>query len=435
MTPSAQLPHWVCDPSLHPAWDRIRTRFEKAGLEARGIVVVPMSSREERHALGALLGRVVVRDSARIDLAVLDTRLRQRCDPGGLQAVLTEIFGAPPRDRPAVRAAQDEARERPLALAAELVQAPWAGEWVAGMRRTGLLARGANASVAERAVRDAAVVLVELTAGGPSDELDGDRLGQGDRGRPADVPRMQSRVELAARLLGDAHALDRDRLLHRVVLRGLAAASGEELPEGAREFARLWVRFGVVPDLLSRTCLVWNLRTRGTEALSLRLNAAAGVGDPLHITERDLRRTQALTPVPGSRILVCENPAVVEALADRGIPGWGAVCTAGEPNLVVDRVLASLADCGVVLRYHGDFDWAGLAIANRAIERYGVRPLRMNVDDYLAAVRGDGPKLRGAETEPLWDPELGPAMRRHARAVHEESVLADLFDALAHGSV
>jgi len=36
--------------------------------------------------------------------------------------------------------------------------------------------------------------------------------------------RQQSRVELAARLLGDAHAVDTDRLLRGVVLRGLAAA-------------------------------------------------------------------------------------------------------------------------------------------------------------------------------------------------------------------
>ena len=208
-------------------------------------------------------------------------------------------------------------------------------------------------------MRDAATVLGELNG----------------RGDGSEGP--QSRVELGARLLGDAHALDRDRLLHRVVLRGLAAASGTALPEGAREAEALWARFGVEPDLLSRTCLVWQLRIEDDGPLAQRLGAAAEVGDPVHVTEWDLRRAASITAERGTRVLVCENPAVLEALADRGSQGWSAVCTAGEPNLVVDRILPAVAKAGADLRYHGDFDWPGIAIANRAVARYGVRPWRM----------------------------------------------------------
>jgi uncharacterized protein (TIGR02679 family) len=176
--------------------------------------------------------------------------------------------------------------------------------------------------------------------------------------------------------------------------------------------------------------LVWRLRIGDPGPLSQRLSAAADAGDPVHITEWDLRRTESFTVARGSQLLVCENPGVVEALADRGVEGWGAVCTAGEPNLVVDRVLASLAAAGATLRYHGDFDLPGLAIANRAVGRYGVRPWLMDADDYVSAVRADGLELRGAEVEPRWDPELGAVMRLHGRAVHEESVLADLLHSL-----
>jgi uncharacterized protein (TIGR02679 family) len=423
MTTGPRLPPWIADPRLRPAWERIRARFEKAGLQARGIVVVPVPTREERHALGALLGRSVTRESVRIDLAVLDARLRERADPGGLRAVLTDYFGAAPQDRPTIRAARDDARERPLALAAELVAAPWADGWIAGLRRTGLLTRVHEPAAAERIVRDAAAVLAELCA---------DRDPLGPRADPSSAsPGTQSRVELAARLLGDAHALDRDRLLHRVVLRGLAAAAGEAVPEGARDSEEIWARFGVEPDLLSRTCLVWRVRIEEAGPLGARLRAAADVGDPVHITEWDLRRSSSVTAVRGQRVLVCENPAVVEALAQHGVEGWGAVCTAGEPNLVVDRVLAGLSGTGAVLHYHGDFDWPGIAIANRAVQRYGARPWRMGAEEYVRAVRGDGPILRGGEVEPLWDPELGAAMRGHRRVVHEESVLTDLLDALA----
>ena len=423
MTPVPELAHWIADPALRPTWERIRARFEKAGLEARGAVVLSLATREERHAVGALLGRSVTRTPVRIDLADLEARLRERSGVGGLQEVLTEYFGAPPQDRPAARAERDESRERPLALAAELVRTPWAGEWIAGLRRTGLLTRITDVRTAEKVVRDAAIVFAELC--GRSERAD-----PTERDGQVQGPCTQSRVELGARLLGDAHALDRDRLLHRVVLRGLAAASATAMPDGARESEELWARFGVEPDLLSRTCLVWRLRIEDAGPLSQRLGAAADVGDPVHVTERDLRRTDSFTVARGSRLLVCENPAILEALADRGVEGWGAVCTAGEPNLVVDRVLARLATGGARLHYHGDFDWPGVAIANRAVERYGVRPWRMDTEDYVSAVRADGLELRGADIEPRWDPELGAAMRRHGRAVHEESVLAGLLHSL-----
>ena len=187
------LPGWIADPVLRSAWDLIRTRFEQAGLNVRGKVLVRPATRDERHAIGALLGRTITSDAVRVDLAALDTRLNERSGVGGLEAVLAALYGTPPEDRPAVRAARDESRERPLQLAAELVTAPWSSQWIAGLRRTGLLT---NRGDSEQTIREAATVLGELT------DTEG-------------APLAQSRVELGARLLGDAHALDRDRLYTR----------------------------------------------------------------------------------------------------------------------------------------------------------------------------------------------------------------------------
>lgn len=405
-----ELPDWIGDPSLRPAWERIRNRFEGTGLHAHGRVTIPTPTRSERHALGALLGRTVTQDSVHVDLAQLDARLRERSGLGGLAAVLTAVLGRQPSDRVASRAAAHEARERPLELAAELVDTPWTSDWIAGLRRTGLLTGRPDA---ERVVQDAAAVVGELTAG-------------------ALVSR--SRVELGARLLGDAHALDRDRLLHHVVLRALAAASGRALPDGTREREDLWAAFGVEPDLLSRTCLVWGLRPPAGGHLAARLTDAADAGDPVHVTEWDLRRLGPLGTLHSIDVLVCENPRVVEAAAERRVAGWALVCTSGEPNLVVDGLLSRLVDAGARLRYHGDFDWSGIAIANRVVARFGARPWHMSADDYSAAVRGDGPALVGTPVTPDWDSELGAAMGHHARAVHEESVLPLLLDTLNRGT-
>jgi uncharacterized protein (TIGR02679 family) len=92
-------------------------------------------------------------------------------------------------------------------------------------------------------------------------------------------------------------------------------------------------------------------------------------------------------------------------------------------------VLHALA--GARLRYHGDFDWPGITIANRLVMEVGVVPWRMGADQYLAALHGPRLPLLGTPIEPVWDPELGAAMRHHGVAVHEEAVLEDLLAALA----
>jgi hypothetical protein len=215
---SAELPDWVANPALAPLWARLRARVEAKGLAASGQVQVELGGRQERHAVGALLGRSLTRDRVSVDLAKLDERLRERSGVGGLLEVLTAVGGAPLKDLAAQRAAFTAGRERPLELALSSIGAPWGEEWVRGLRRTGLLT---NRPDAVRMVTEAVTVLQALTA---VDELS----------------TSGSRVELAARLLGDAHALDQDRLMHQVVLRGLAAAAGCGVPTGAAERRALW---------------------------------------------------------------------------------------------------------------------------------------------------------------------------------------------------
>jgi uncharacterized protein (TIGR02679 family) len=87
-----------------------------------------------------------------------------------------------------------------------------------------------------------------------------------------------------------------------------------------------------------------------------------------------------------------------------------------------------------VVRYHGDFDWPGIAIARRIIGQ-GAQPWRLGwADDREAVERlpaGRRLTLTGrAETTP-WDSRLSPAMTADNVAVHEEAIvdllLADLI--------
>jgi uncharacterized protein (TIGR02679 family) len=419
----ANPPAWWSAQTLRHFWDALAERLERNGLQPSGRLSAGPLDRHERHALTDLLGRPVTTDRTAVDLSALDDRLRSRSGVGLVEAV-EQVRGAPLVDRPAVRQLQSRRRDAPvLAVGRWLddhpdVEWPWLEPWMQDLRRDGILARDPDP-----------VKLVVLALDVLWDRRAFLHEKGHDGGGSRAVPEQPvARTELAARTAHDAHALDDDRRLSSVVLRALVARTGSDLPTGGSASARraLWETAGVLSDTVSSTCLTLQLRPDPSWPAGERMGAYADAGVPLHVTWWDLR--SGLTPAREQDVLVCENPRVLEAVAERSLPGTAVICTSGRPALVVTELLARVRDSESDIRYHGDFDWPGIAMANELVLRFGARPWRMSADDYLAEPASL--PLSPAPVEPLWDPELGAAMRHRGLAVHEEAVLAELLGAL-----
>ncbi len=405
---NSEPPDWWSADVLSRVWVQVADRLERNGLQARGRIVVTRLDRSERHALGGMLGRVLASDTCRVDLSSLDERLRARSDEGLAQAA-EHVLGRPLVDRPAQRHARGEQREAPFSAARSwLEQHPdqvqgWTEVWLATLRRDGLLMRDPDPS--GLMLRTLSVLATCLE----------------DPSRP-----NLARTELAAAAAHDAHALDDDRRLSQLVLRALALRVDRPAPTSASERRDLWETVGVMTDSVSSTCLTRGLGVLDCWAGALRYRLAADAGDPIHVTWWDLRR--GLQMAPGQEVFVCENPRVLEAIAERGLDGITVVCTSGRSTLVVLEVLRRLSGSGAHIRYHGDFDWPGVAMTNQLVAMFDVQPWRMSADDYL-----ESPAclpLAGSEVLPAWDAELGAAMRHRGLAVHEEAVLGTLLDSL-----
>ena len=92
---------------------------------------------------------------------------------------------------------------------------------------------------------------------------------------------------------------------------------------------------------------------------------------------------------------VCENPAVLRrAAADLGPRSRPLICTEGQPSTAFHRLAAAVTASGGRLRYHGDFDWPGIAIANFVIRRHNASPWRLSAADYREAVREDADHVK-----------------------------------------
>ncbi|MEK8146105.1 DUF2399 domain-containing protein [Streptomyces sp. M10(2022)] len=126
---------------------------------------------------------------------------------------------------------------------------------------------------------------------------------------------------------------------------------------------------------------------------------------------------------------VCENPPYFAAPP----ANWREQPTTDlrrrPPSTAFHRLARLIVDNGGLLRYHGDFDWPGIAMTNALRTRYGAEPWRMNSADYLNGVRADidHVPLDGKPQDTLWDPKLAETMAREKLAVYEEAVADSLL--------
>jgi uncharacterized protein (TIGR02679 family) len=287
-------------------------------------------------------------------------------------------------------------------------------EWISGLRRTGVLTR-AGTDAAARGLNQAVAAL---------------RILLGPTTAP---PTSWELAALASRVTGDAHGLDDNSLASAVLLHAAAHALGVPLPESAADRRDLWQTLGVATDAVSGTVLAWQLRPPGTDRWSRMMCDRAELGLVSHLTLHELDRAGPIQfAVGGQTVSVCENPQVLQAAAHAGTQ-TPLLCLSGNPATVGTRLLRALIGTGNPVRYHGDFDWPGVAIAGR-IMALGALPWRMSAADYRKAVNGLDPDhavaLTGAEVATPWDPGLTAAMSARGLAVHEESVLADLLSDL-----
>jgi uncharacterized protein (TIGR02679 family) len=398
---------------MAPVWTAVRRRLERQGVDNRGRIRLPELAPGARLTLRSLLGRPAART---LDLGALETTLRSLQVGDDLPAALAAL-GHPVSAEPERRRAALDASRRARAAARELAAAwpeEWAPTWIDDVIRAGALRR-MGADEAADLVTGVRAILDHL-----------------DRYLDGVAPGEVGRVDLAARLFGSSHALDPGTRLEAAATRALRLRLGDLEPRD------LWARAGAHLDLTSAPALTWRLPLAPRSDLGAVAAAATAVRLPYHVTQLALR-DHPVVLAPDRDVLVVENPRLVEAAAQRRLP-QPVVATNGNPSGAVMLLLSRLLGAGATLRYHGDFDTAGLAICAR-LHDLGLVPWRMGAADHLAAA--DEAAMAGVKlpedhrTVPAtpWDPALGPAFARRRVVVHEERLLDSLLTPVAAGDV
>jgi uncharacterized protein (TIGR02679 family) len=401
---------------------RARDRLE-GGRPLTGTVTLTGATAEQRRAVERLTGRPPrVGTSLSVSLPEVDRVLRESgAAPGGLAEAVALLTG-PLRDRNRDRTDTASAWTAAFApLDDSAAGRPELAAWRGWLDATGVVRRLAPSPDVALAVLDqVAAVLRRL----PS------------RGIPIG--------RLAAECCGDAHALDDGRPAGTLALSAVRALAGLPFAADASADSRreAWASVGVHLDELSSLVLCLGLPGDTHSALGRVLALHREAGQPTMLTLRQLRcHDDALLAVP---VWICENPVVIAAAADElGSRCPPLVCVGGQPSAAGWRLLDLLAAGGTELRYHGDFDWGGIRIANAVRQRVGQgqsrwQPWRYDREAYETAATAvlavhAVARLPGLAGEPVatpWDPGLAAAMARHGVRIEEElsldTLLADL---------
>lgn len=414
MPPNPRLDRLLGGPALESLRLRLRRRFEQRRLDTQPDVLrIGKLTPAEHAALAGLLGRPQrFTSSLSVDLRVIDTALRDAGLADSLRGALEELDG-PLVHLPTARA---EAQARWQDVVNGCTH-PGLVERLRESPTLGLLKRLATRRPerAHELCRSVEAVLRRLPAQGIT------------------------RAQLAAEVLGDAHALDAGRPVSTLVLsvcrRNSADAERSAAEDQGLRIERsreVWASVGVLVNELANPALFLNVPTLDTPSYGQVL------GEPAYASLRSLARSPPKWDVRDREVFVCENPNLLAiaaaALGERCAP---LVCTNGMPAAAQRTLLQQLAGAAARLRYHGDFDWPGITIANYAIREYGARPWRFARADYEAAVEQSPAiehPLKGTEVVASWDLELAPCMRARRIAIAEEAVAGSLLEDLARRS-
>ena len=262
---------------------------------------------------------------------------------------------------------------------------------------------------------------------------------------PKEASRLPVRLPvLAARVSGDAHALDMDRPAGRMLAAYLQdKASGitgraEEADQvdpgsgsGTLQLRETYRKFGILDDDLS-SVVHWFV---------------PAANKPVLPQVWTLRQVDAEEEIPGcSRLFIVENPSVFSTILDSirqpskpaGRPP-ALICTSGPASAAAIRWIRRCLDVSgpsCMLYYSGDFDVKGLSMGQTLYELFPdrFRPWRFDHETYMACAQigPAGPLFDDAELDRLdkmitsWDERLCGSLRLAGRKVHQELIVDGL---------
>lgn len=358
-------------PAYHRILEAMRKKYQGLG-RVGGQICISDATQTECDAARELFGRTFS-IPLKLSLSDFENALQQTPYRGvSLPVLLASYFDETIRTKAESRRQKNAAYESAFAKVGEDRSSKICRRWLVALEKnetsgTGLVRQALSTGTAALVLRQVceSVEYLEAHAGQPI------RL-----------------AILSARITSDPHALDTTTAAGKLLLHLLAFRVGTQAPGTAEERDNLYFEGGILCDSISS-----NVTQTGLVLMT---------GSAEHPAYRELRTrreicTLTLTNLatltgaysPSGRAYLVENEMVFSQLCDDAATFHSPlICTSGQVEVAVLRLLDMLVASGTTLFYAGDFDVGGLNIAARLARRYPnhLRLWHMTEDDYIACV-------------------------------------------------
>ena len=383
------------NPGFHRVMEQLLIRFQRNG-RAAGLICLEDPTEQERDALCGLFGRPFPA-AVRFKVQDFDSAL-QASRFGGveLKKVLEIYFHTSIRTNKERR----DQKEQQLAQLLETVRREARGETSKSWLR----------SIEEKRSDRGYLLLRKELSRDP--QFAKSSVCKAVRAMDALEQREQEPVRLAvfsAKTTTDPHALDGDTFCGQLFLHLLAVRLGHSYPASAEERDELYFQSGILCDSISSTVTQVGLILKEQEKehpafLVLRRRMECGT---LSLTNLS-KITSAESP--SGKVYLVENQMLFSQLCDQAERFQSPlICTSGQLQVAVLRLLDMLAAAGTTLYYAGDFDGGGISIAARLCARYpdNLQLWHMSAEDYeccrseVSLSENSRSLLKAAEGTPL----------------------------------
>lgn len=237
---------------------------------------------------------------------------------------------------------------------------------------------------------------------------------------------------LAAQATSDPHALDAGTLCGDLFLHFLAWRAGCPTPARSEDRDTLFYQSGILNDSIASSVTQVGLLLYTEEGEHPAYRAFRERSEVCTLTLTNLARLMEARS-PSGRAYLVENQMVFSQLCDYA-PSFRSplVCTSGQPQVAVLRLLDLLHLSGTELFYSGDFDGKGLSIPSQLLRRYTDRfnLWHMSPEDYRKCLSDKDLTDRSIQLLHGCDPLLAPAVQeilKTKKAGYQELLLSELL--------
>ncbi len=188
----------------------------------------------------------------------------------------------------------------------------------------------------------------------------------------------------SAQATTDPHALDSDALCGQLFLHLLSMKLNRSYPAAAEERDEVYFENGILCDSISSTVTQVGLVLREQECEHPAFKEFRIRNECCTLSLTNLNNISSAES-PSRKAYLIENQMLFSQLCDQANEFHSPlICTSGQLQVAVLRLLDMLTASGTTLYYAGDFDGGGIQIAARLLARYpnNLQLWRMTVDDY-----------------------------------------------------